>query len=394
MTLPHVSDDQRRARLVHRQLLGGAGPTSAEDISAALLGLHATTASTVHLSAWARNPAISPEAVEAALYERRTLVKQLCMRRTLFVLTRPQLAAAVGAVGLRVAASERTNMLRDLRREDGPADPEGWIEAAAAAVVERLDGRMLTSSQLRAELPDLDISIEIARGKAYGGPSPMLPRMLNHLAARGLVVRGESDAPWHQSRPRWTSMRSWLGEELPSTTAADGHRQLIEGWLRTYGPGTETDLVWWLGSTKTAVRAALAELEVAAVALDSGETGYLMADDLAEVDAPEPRALLLPALDPTIMGYKQRDFYLGDYAADLFDATGNGGQSAWWDGRIVGGWVQHAGTGQIEVVPLESLPAGATAALAARADELRAWFGEARPVVGFPSPMMRERGRR
>ncbi len=57
-------------------------------------------------------------------------------------------------------------------------------------------------------------------------------------------------------------------------------------WLHTFGPGTTDDLVWWLGATKSVVRAALAELGAVEVSLDHGATGWLLPDDLDE--APDP----------------------------------------------------------------------------------------------------------
>ena len=48
-----------------------------------------------------------------------------------------------------------------------------------------------------------------------------------------------------------------------------------------------------------------------------------------------------PSLDPTVMGWKEREWYLGDHAPALFDRAGNAGPTVWWDGRIVGGWVQR-----------------------------------------------------
>ena len=69
--------------------------------------------------------------------------------------------------------------------------------------------------------------------------------------------------------------------------------------------------------------------------------GYLLPDDLDDVPEPEPWAALLPVLDPTTMGWKQREFYLApDDVPYLFDTNGNGGTTAWWAGRIVGCWVQ------------------------------------------------------
>ena len=51
---------------------------------------------------------------------------------------------------------------------------------------------------------------------------------------------------------------------------------------------------------------------------------------------------LLPVLDPTVMGWKERGFYLGPHGPALFDRNGNAGTTAWVDGRIVGCWVQDA----------------------------------------------------
>ena len=116
----------------------------------------------------------------------------------------------------------------------------------------------------------------------------------------------------------------------------------MESWLRTFGPGTEADVVWWLGATKGAVRRALADVSAVEVALADGTPGWLLPDDVDEVAAPEGWAALLPALDPTTMGWKQRDFYLGEHAAKIFDSNGNGGPTMWWNGRIVGGWTQDA----------------------------------------------------
>ncbi|MGB3301454.1 winged helix DNA-binding domain-containing protein [Gordonia sp. (in: high G+C Gram-positive bacteria)] len=387
---PVITDDQRRAALQQRLLLDDTTGHSVIEVADAVVGLHATIPSTVHLSAWARGIADGPEPVEAALYRDRAVVKQLAMRRTLFVMSRPVLAEAVGAVGSRVAASERTNMLRDLRRSDDVSDPEAWLVAAHDAVLAEFgDGAAFSASELRKRLPDFDIEVMISPGKSYGGLSPLLPRMLNFMAAAGEVVRGPNDAAWHRSRPSWTAMATWLGEPLPHVDPHAGHIALVERWLRQYGPGTETDLVWWLGTTKSAVRKALAALDVREADLSNG-VGYLLADDPlldGAVDAVEPRALLLPTLDPATMGWKERDFYLGEHAPELFDRNGNGGQTAWWDGRIVGGWVLD--DNGVRVVPLEDLSADAVVALNARAAELTDWLGDHRPTSSFPSPLMR-----
>ncbi|WP_328856937.1 winged helix DNA-binding domain-containing protein [Williamsia herbipolensis] len=388
---PRIDDAQRRARLQRRHLLTDDVPQafSVTDAVSSIVGLHATCPPTMYLSLWARLPGFVREQLDSALYDERSLVKQLAMRRTMFVLDRAGLADAVGAVGPRVAASERTNMLRDLRRSNDFDDPEGWIDTARAAVVDALaDGSVASSTELRKRLPELDGHVQIAPDRSWGGTAPMGPRVLNMMSAAGDIVRGPNAAGWHLSRPQWSSMQRWLGEPLPQLSVAEGHRAMVARWLRTFGPGTETDIVWWLGSTKASVRAALADLAAVEVDLDGGGVGYVLPDDLDDVEPVAPRGFLLPELDPATMGWKDRGWYLGDHGEHMFDRNGNGGQTIWWDGRIVGGWF-HRPDGSVGLHPLEKLPRAATTELSARADELSAWLGDARPKPGYPAPFMK-----
>jgi hypothetical protein len=71
----------------------------------------------------------------------------------------------------------------------------------------------------------------------------------------------------------------------------------------------------------------------------------LLPDDVEPVEPAEPAVALLPALDPTPMGWFGRSFYLGslgEAAGALFDRTGNIGPTLWWGGEVVGGWAQRA----------------------------------------------------
>jgi hypothetical protein len=212
--------------------------------------------------------------------------------------------------------------------------------------------------------------------------------VLTHLGATADIVRGVNTAGWHMSRPRWTLMRHWLGDAPPAWDAAAGYREIVRRWLRTFGPGTEDDLVWWLGGTKSVVRRALAELDAVAVSLDRGGTGWLLPDDLDEVTDPGPWVALLPVLDPTVMGWQRRDFYLGPHRELLFDSRGNAGTTAWVDGRAVGCWVQDD-AGVVRVRLLERVGATARRALDAEAARLTGWLGGLRIGSVYSSPAMK-----
>ncbi|HEX7740318.1 MAG TPA: crosslink repair DNA glycosylase YcaQ family protein, partial [Marmoricola sp.] len=143
--------------------------------------------------------------------------------------------------------------------------------------------------------------------------------------------------------------------------------------LERYGPGTEDDIVWWSGATKSVVRTALDDIGAEQVRLADEQVGWVLPDDL-EDSAPAKRgAALLPALDPTTMGWKDRSFFLGPHSPEIFDRNGNAGATAWIGGRVVGTWVQ-TDEGTVVVLPLEELATGDRAALDVEATRLTAWL--------------------
>jgi hypothetical protein len=331
--------------------------------------------------------------MEHALYAERSLVKHLAMRRTLFVFPREAIPWAQAGSSNRVADSERRRLIRDVEKAGLHGDGERWLSEARQAVLAVLtDGREASSSELRDEISLLEGSITYGEGKSWGGPVPVGPRVLTTLSAAGEIVRASNDGGWTISRPRWASTRDWLGEAIPPRSEAEGVARLVEQWLRTFGPGTETDIKWWLGSPVAAVRRALADVDAAEVDLD-GQRGYVLADDVDTSDPVEPWAALLPSLDPTTMGWFEREWYLGSYKAQLFDATGNAGPSIWWDGRVVGGWHQSDG-GEVVLQFLEDIGAEGVRAVEREAECLTDWLGGKRVLPRFPSPLARAGFRR
>jgi hypothetical protein len=387
-----ITDAQRRARLARRHALA-VPADSVEAATAAMTCLHATEPASVHLAAFARTGAALEE-VDRALYDDRTVVKQLAMRRTVFAFPRELLPAVWGSAAARVAAQQRARLARDVEKAGITPDGPRWVQETTADVLTLLHEQgPMTTTELRAVLPAMEARLVVAPGKKYGGEFPIASRVLTTLAASGAVVRGSNEGGWKTSRPRWTPTADWVDVGSP-LGEAEGYAALVGSWLRTFGPGTEDDLVWWLGATKAAVRRGLADVEAVEVRLDAG-TGWVLPDDLPgetgdAVDDPvEPWAALLPALDPTTMGWKGRDFFLGDHAERLFDTNGNGGPTAWWDGRIVGGWTQRD-DGTVVVVPAEPLGAAATRALDASAERLTAWLGGDVVKSIYQSPLVRD----
>ena len=355
--------------------------------------LHSTEPATVYLSLLARVDGLTVADVDAALYDDRSLVKQLAMRRTLFVFPRDLLPAAWGSASARVAAAERARLAKERREGRGLAeDGEAWLDRGPGRG--RRGSRRSSADRPGGPPagPELEARLRRSRsGTKYGrhrldrtaGAHPARRRGPTSCAAANTgalaAVQAALDADGATGSATYRR----------ALDADDGYAELVRRWLATFGPGTETDIVWWLGSTKTAVRRALADLEAVEVSLDGGGTGWVLPDDL-EPRRPtvEPWAALLPVLDPTVMGWKERAFYLGDHAPQLFDTNGNAGTTAWWDGRVVGCWVQDE-AGVVEVRLLEKLPRAATAALAVEAERLTAWLDGTRVGTVYPSVAMK-----
>jgi hypothetical protein len=308
------------------------------------------------------------------------------MRRTLFVFPREVLGEAQAGASDRVAAGERSRLIRQVEQAGLIADGARWLAQAEEAVLATLaDGREATSSELRQAIPLLEGSIVYGEGKSWGGAVPVGPRVLTTLSAAGQVLRASNDGAWTASRPRWAATRAWLGGPIEVMPERAGLARLVARWLRAFGPGTANDLRWWLGSTLGAVRRALADVGAVEVGLDGG-SGYLRPDDLEPEGPVGPWAALLPPLDPTTMGWIEREWYVGPYKAQLFDSSGNAGQSAWWDGRIVGGWRLRE-NGEVLLQLLEDVGSEGLRALEGEAARLSAWLSGTRVLPRFPSPL-------
>ena len=86
------------------------------------------------------------------------------------------------------------------------------------------------------------------------------------------------------------------------------------------------------------------------------------------------------------MGWKDRDWYLGEHKSQLFDTTGNVGPTIWCNGRIVGGWGQPE-TGEVRYKLLEDVGAESVAAIEAEAARWTSWLAGVRVTPRFRAPL-------
>jgi hypothetical protein len=384
-----IGVEERRARLGVRHHLAATARAGVVEAARDLVGLHGTDPATVHLAAQARMAVPEVAAVERALYEDRELVRILGMRRTMFV-EPVELMPVVQAACTDAIAVQQRRLLVDMIGGAGMADdPAAWIEEVETAAVKALEARGgATATEVAQDDPRLAQQIVVAEGKPYEARQSVVTRILLLLAADGRIVRGRPRGSWVSGQYRWSVIGAWLPDGAGPWLIHDAQAELVRRWLASFGPATIADVKWWTGLPMGQVRRAVAAAGAVEVDLD-GVPGLVLADDLDPVPAPGPWAALLPALDPTTMGWAGRDFYLGPHRPVLFDRNGNAGPTIWWDGRVVGGWAQRR-SGELVLRLLEDVGADATTAIEADAARLADWLGPARVTPRFRTPLERE----
>jgi hypothetical protein len=356
-----------------------------------LVALHATDPATVYLSLAARLRQPQVAAIERALYDDRHLLRMLGMRRTMFVVPVEFAPIVQYACTQAIAAQERRRTLQlfgQARLVD--EDLAAWLSRVEDDTVAALDKRgAATAQELGVDVPDLRRQVLLAAGKSYAAMQGIATRVLMQLAADGRIVRGRPKGSWISSQYRWVPVEQWLPGGLPECSKAAAQIELIQQWLRAFGPGTLADIKWWTGLTMGEVKRALAALEVVEVGLGDAALGVLLADDADPEPPLEPWVALLPALDATPMGYAEREWFMGPHTPALFDRSGNIGPTVWSDGRVVGGWAQRK-NGSIAFKLLEDVGSETERAIEAAAFDLGQWLGSIRVTPRFRTPLERE----
>jgi hypothetical protein len=382
---------RRRRRLAVRHALA-PGHRVHDPVEAAerMVALHATDPATVHLSALVRTDRGDVALTEHALYEARSLVRLLGMRRSMFVVPLDVAPVVQAACSRTIAATQRRLLLKELVKAKISPDADAWLAGVEDATVAALEQRgTATAVQLASDVPLLKTTLTLAEGKSYGATVNITSRVLFLLGAQARIVRGRPRGSWTSTQYVWSPMDTWLDGGLPVLDPQAAKAELIRRWLWTFGPAPVSDITWWTGLGIGDIRKALAALDVTEVDL-GGQLGVVLQSDVDDDPAEVPPwVALLPGLDPTAMGWQQRDWYLGDYARHVTDRTGNIGPTIWWNGRVAGAWAQRK-SGEIVFRLLEDIGGEGRRAVEDAAAELTRRIGDVVFMTRFPAPLDKE----
>lgn len=380
----YIDDDERRARMaVRHRLLPRERTDDLGRIADDLVALHSTDPVTVYLSALTRMATPSVEAVAAALYEQRTLIRHHAMRRTLWVAT-PEVARLMHAAATRALVAPERRRTCTLLAAAGVEQPEAWLDQALDQTLAAFaEYGPMTARELGERVPELRQPLSISPGKSYAATQSAHTRVVLLLAFAGRLLRARPTGTWVNGAYRYVETEDWLPGGLGELELRPAAAALADRWLRRFGPATTTDLRWWMGWTAAVTKQALLDIEAEAVATPAGPAWAARDDEPGGPVA--PWVAVLPGLDPTIMGWKERAWYLPASASDAFDSVGNAGATLWVDGRVVGAWAQSR-DGDFAVHYFEQVAPGRRRELADRLADLRSWVGATRFTLRIPSP--------
>jgi hypothetical protein len=313
------------AWLLHKQHLSDESKTeNILQVARDIYGLHATSPTTPYVSLFARARDFTRDKLDEELYVKRTLGKIRCVRTTVHILPRETIPIAFAATRGIVEPNSQ-----DFLQYTGVTKRQ--YEETSEAILEMLRGKGMSTLELKKQLG----------AKLNASP------IVNLMCDQGLLMRGKSGRGWKSNTHTYYLFSDYFPEmDLNAVDQAKARELTVRQYLAAYGPATVRDISWWSGFSITEVRRILKRLEhetTEVVIPELKETYLMLAADEAAMRSLEfsdkPVVNLLPASDPYLMGYKEREHYLDyKYYELVFDRSGNSTSTILVEGRVAGVW--------------------------------------------------------
>jgi hypothetical protein len=340
----HVLSTRRLNRAVlARQLLLDRSPLPLPEALEQVAGLQTQYAPSGYVGLWSRLKGFRRRDLTEALEQRR-VVQATMMRSTIHMVSAGDFWPFV--VGTR--GGRRVWWLRTHGRQE-----DLDMEAVAACLRAELAG----GPRRRAELT--------SRLRAEGFPDLV-------WSWAGLwveMVRVPPSGTWQRRRADLYGLaEDWLGP--PAVTEAEGLEHLVRRYLGGFGPASMKDVAGWAGLTPTAVRPAVAALELRRFRDEEGrELLDLPGAPLPDPETPAP-VRFLPTWDATLLVHARRAQILPEaYRSLVFDTkTPHSVPTFLVDGAVAGSWRYEGG--RITLHPFGPIPRAARREAAEEAERL------------------------
>jgi len=324
-----------------------------------VVGLQATDVTTPYLSLFARVKDFEKEHLDWELYERKSLGRVECMRSTLFVVPKEFLPIAYQVY--KGGLSEGPLRLWGVSLQE--------YEELSRLVLEALEGRTLTATQIKGLLP---AHVQRILSRRVGKNVVRLTNInfvLLLLLGQGTLLSMKGRGTWKPisiiSPNYYARFADWFPDVNLNDVSRDEARiRLVKLYLQSYGPATEKDVGWWTGFNMEEVGRLLASLEneMVEVEISGLDSRFIMLkSDFAELESfkpiRRPSVSLLPYEDAYVKGYRERERIVSQEIQDKVYLHGEAQPTILVNGQILGTWrfKEHQGEMTLHLTFMEKV---------------------------------------
>ena len=303
-------------------------------------GAQAQLLSAAQISLWSRVRDLQLAQIDEA-FEKRSLVKASCMRRTLFLVPSDHLAVFVRGTAGRAE--------KEIRWALGKGVPERVIQKAIEAVMNVLDQPLTRPEIAERVTRKLGVQTQTFQGGGWGNRRNLaavpvgelnypVVELLHLAAARGVICYG----PPLGNEPTFVRADAWI-PQWQDVSREEAEERLLHTYLRAFGPATAADFALWSGITLTDARQVWARVEadLAPVSVGGWEAAGLRKDlkELVQAEFEQPVVNLLPYFDSFLLGHKEREHLAAqEHRPKIYRAQGWISPVVLVDGRVVAVW--------------------------------------------------------
>jgi hypothetical protein len=346
-------------RLARSRLVRPAPRTRLVDVVRETALIQAQVAAAAELGLSARVRGLTRAHVHDALYRRRDLVRTWSLRGTMHLVPADEVALWAAAAN----GGERYWESRAWLAENGLTPRRG--AALFEAIGEALRGACLTRAELAAAVEE-----------RLGWTHPKLMSGYGQLLHPSTVTGALCFGPPRGASATFVRADEWLGGWRDADPQA-ARREVLERFVRAYGPTKATEFASWSGFGRDAARELFAEADLEEVKVEGARLFVLRGD--ADFDEDGRSVRLVPEYDAYVLASRPRDPFVPEPAKERIKRdpkgrleTVTGVATLLVDGVVTGLWRRRGGVVDVEqVLPL---PRGRKVELDAEVERVQAFL--------------------
>ncbi|KYK33349.1 MAG: hypothetical protein AYK18_15070 [Theionarchaea archaeon DG-70] len=319
-----------------RQLLHAK--TKANDpaeVAESICGVNAQRGVTVYLSFWNRMHNFRKEDLDRALYKKKILVKNWCMRGTLHIIPSSQFYMYMKATNPSYSWSVSDNFKNFCQK------------------ILKIFDEPLTKSEIVDRIRDkTDLSEE---------KLPIwVSSAVRYLGYKGVIVYGKPLGKGIYIREcRFTLAKDWLPNVDLSISEDEARKDLLLNYLSCYGPATVQDFAYWAGIRVREARSIFDSVNVQQVKIEGlKQKYYTRLGDKYNTRYEEDQIVLLPQYDSYIMGHKNKSRIIEEnHKSEIFLPLAVVRATIIKNGNIIGTWKmkKNGKTLKFQVTPFKKV---------------------------------------